>query len=197
MKLQNIFNHLKTVLLHKKYVCYYCFLCGLYYQGIVHDLSKLSPVEFFESAMYYDGKVSPINRCKEVNEYSLAWLHHRGRNKHHWEYWYDRFEMGGHACKIPWKYLLEMICDFLGAGVAYSGSIDKFSMENEYKWWLEKRNLAKLHPDTKKVIDIMMDKMLKDGVKETLTDKQFLNRLKKAYNKRKAIIPECYTKKKI
>ncbi len=182
-------RHLNTVLMHKKYVCHYCFMCGLYYQGIVHDLSKFSPVEFFESVKYYNGKISPINVCKEQNEYSLAWFHHRGRNKHHWEYWYDRFEKGGHACKIPWKYVLEMVCDFLGAGVAYSGGLNKFDMENEYKWWQEKRKLAKLHPDTLKVIDILMDSMYHDGVERVLTNKRFLRKLKRGYNKTKGKVP--------
>ena len=188
--MNKFFGHLNTVLTHKRYVCHYCFLCGLYYQGIVHDLSKFSPIEFFESVKYYNGKTSPINICKETNEYSMAWFHHRGRNKHHWEYWYDRFERGGHACKIPWKYVLEMICDFLGAGVAYSGGIDNFDMANEYKWWQEKRELAKLHPDTLKAIDILMDTMYINGVEPTLTNRKWLNKLGRAYTRRKALVPK-------
>lgn len=183
-------GHLKTVITHKKYVCYYCFLCGLYYQGIVHDLSKFNPVEFWESVKYYNGKTSPINICKEENEYSLAWFHHRGINKHHWEYWYDRFEKGGHACKIPWKYVLEMVCDFLGAGVAYSGGIENFSVADEYQWWQEKRTVAKLHPDTLKAIDIIMDSIYINGIENTLTNRVFLKKLGKAYKKRKVVIPK-------
>lgn len=87
IKLRNIKNHLKTVLTHKKYVMKYCFKAGLYWQGIVHDLSKFSPTEFWESVKYYQGTRSPIDACKEENGMSLAWLHHKGRNKHHYEYW--------------------------------------------------------------------------------------------------------------
>ena len=179
--MNKVLRHLNTILMHKKYVCHYCFLCGLYWQGITHDLSKFSPTEFWESVKYYNGKTSPINICKEINEYSLAWFHHRGRNKHHWEYWYDRFEKGGYACKMPWKYALEMVCDFLGAGVAYSGGINKFHMQDEYNWWQEKRKVAKLHPDTRKLLDILMLKMNQDGIENTLTNKQLLKRLKYQY----------------
>lgn len=92
--LRSFIGHLKTVLIHKYYVGKYCFMCGLYWQGITHDLSKLSWKELIESCRYYTGKRSPIDLCKEVNGYSEAWLHHRGRNYHHWEMWVDNFEKG-------------------------------------------------------------------------------------------------------
>ena len=173
-------NHLKTVINHKRYVAHYCFICGLYKQGILHDLSKFSPTEFWESVKYYQGNRSPINACKEDIGYSMAWFHHRGRNRHHWEYWVDDFEKGVVPKKIPFKYVLEMICDFLGAGKAYEGVY--FSIESEYNWWQNKRKVALLHKDTLKLLDILFDKMLKDGVEETLSNKKYLNKLKKAYS---------------
>lgn len=185
MQIKNIKGHLKTVLTHKKYVGKYCFMCGLYYQGIVHDLSKFSPTEFIESIKYYNGTRSPIDVCKETNEYSLAWFHHRGRNKHHWEYWYDRFEQGGHACKIPWKYVLEMVCDFLGAGVAYNGGIDNFDFDREYQWWQNKRKVAKLHPDTLKALDYIFDLMHIYGVEIILCNKKLLKRIGFKYTNNK------------
>ena len=83
-----------------------------------------------------------------------------------------------------------MICDFLGAGVAYSGGIDNFDMANEYKWWQEKRELAKLHPDTLKAIDILMDTMYINGVEPTLTNRKWLRKLGRAYTRRKALVPK-------
>ena len=47
--IKNTFGHLKTVHKHRKYVRKYCFRCGLYKRGLLHDLSKYSPTEFLES----------------------------------------------------------------------------------------------------------------------------------------------------
>lgn len=105
-------------------------------QGITHDLSKFSPIEFWESVKYYQGTRSPIDACKEKNGYSIAWLHHKGCNKHHYEYWQDNFDKGTTHLRMPFKYALEMVCDFLGAGNAYCG--DKFTLQGELEWWYTK-----------------------------------------------------------
>ena len=151
MKFINFFKHLKKVIIHRKWVRYYCFHAGLFWQGLTHDLSKFHPTEFIESVRYYDGRRSPIDVCKERNEYSKAWLHHRGRNKHHWEYWVDNFEKGMTPIRMPYKYAVEMFCDFLGAGRAY---LDKsYTAEKECAWWQEKRKVVVMHPQTKTFID--------------------------------------------
>ena len=89
MKLSNFFLHLKKILVHKYWVFYFCCKAGIPWQGITHDLSKFSPVEFWESVKYYQGNRSPIDACKEENGYSMAWQHHKGRNPHHYEYWHS------------------------------------------------------------------------------------------------------------
>ena len=113
-------EHFKTVAKHKYYVFKQCAGCGLYWQGLIHDLSKLTPAEFFPSARYFQGNRSPIEAEKEDIGYSAAWLHHKGHNKHHWEYWVD-FNKSAQPipAEIPLKYVVEMICDFIGAGMAY------------------------------------------------------------------------------
>ena len=146
------FKHLKTVLKHKFYVGYYCFLFGIPIQGILHDLSKFSPVEFFESVKYYQGTSSPIDACKKANGWSKAWMHHKGRNKHHYEYWMDNFDNGGTPLLMPFKYALEMLCDYLGAGRAYMGK--KFTYKDEYNWWVNKSSKPiAMHPDILQFID--------------------------------------------
>lgn len=172
-------GHLKTVVTHKYFVGKYCFMCGLYWQGIVHDMSKFSPKEFIESYKYYTGTRSPIDYCKEENGYSLAWLHHRGRNLHHWEMWLDNFEKGTTRLKMPFKYALEMTCDFLGAGRAYNGK--GFTIEDEYQWWLNKRKVALIHKETLLLLDILFTFMRKDGIEKTLRNKVFLECLKENY----------------
>lgn len=88
----NTFRHFKKVCTHKRWVFYYCCKVGIPFQGLVHDLSKLSPTEFWESVKYYQGTSSPIDACKKENGWSAAWMHHKGRNKHHYEYWQDNFD---------------------------------------------------------------------------------------------------------
>ena len=113
-------KHFITITKHKYYVAIECFKRGLYWQGIVHDLSKYSFIEFFTSAKYFQGNKSPIEAEKEEKGYSLAWLHHKGRNKHHWMYWTDRKDGKEIAIDMPEKYIQEMLCDFIGAGKAYN-----------------------------------------------------------------------------
>ena len=181
--MKNFIGHLKTVLKHKRCVAHYCFMCGLYIQGILHDMSKFSPTEFWESIKYWQGNRSPIDACKEENGYSMAWFHHRGRNKHHWEYWMDDFEKGFIPKKMPFKYALEMMCDYLGAGRAYYG--DKFSIEAEYEWWQNKRQLVifKMHDDTFKLIDTLFNTMNKHGIEAVLKNRRYINKLHRKYDK--------------
>lgn len=144
-------SHLKTVCKHKQWVFYYCCKAGIPWQGLVHDLSKFSPTEFWESVKYYQGFRSPIDYCKEINGWSAAWLHHKGRNKHHYEYWQDNFDRGGTPLPMPHKYMLEMLCDYLGAGRAYMGKA--FNYTAEYEWWLNKiSHSIAMHPATQKQI---------------------------------------------
>ena len=176
--MNKFFGHLKTVLKHKKNVAHYCFMCGLYKQGILHDMSKFSPTEFWESVKYWQGTRSPIDACKEDKGYSMAWFHHRGRNKHHWEYWMDDFEKGCIPKKMPFKYAMEMICDYLGAGRAYNKN---FTMNDEYNWWLIKREKVKMHNDTFVFVDQLMAEMNMKGIETVLKDKDYMKKLKEEY----------------
>ena len=177
--MSKFFKHLNKILTHKRWVAHYCFMCGLYWQGIMHDMSKFSPTEFWESVKYYQGTRSPIDACKEDKGYSMAWFHHRGRNKHHWEFWMDDFEKGSIPKKMPFKYALEMICDYLGAGRAYAGK--GFTMETEYNWWLKKKTTAKMHADTFAFACEIMDHMKEIGIEKTLKDKAYIKYLQKKY----------------
>lgn len=172
-------GHLKTVTTHKTNVAKYCFMCGLYKQGILHDMSKFSPAEFIESVKYWTGTYSPIDACKKANGYSLAWLHHKGRNRHHWEYWVDDFDRGINSKKMPYKYMLEMVCDYLGAGRAYSGK--DFTMESEWKWWQNKRKIVLMHHDTFRAIDYLMNEMYEKGIENVLKNKDFMKKFKEEY----------------
>lgn len=143
--MSKIFKHLKMILKHKYWVGKYCFKCGIPWQGITHDLSKFSPTEFIESVKYYQGTSSPVEAAKKDKGYSKAWMHHRGRNKHHYEYWQDNFDNGGEPLIIPYQYAVEIFCDYLGAGRAYMGK--NFNYSEERKWWLNKQSKPiAMHP---------------------------------------------------
>ena len=151
--LKKLFNHLRTVLIHKWYVFIYMCKCGYIWRGIIHDISKFSWTEFSESIKYYNGKISPIDICKKENGYSLAWLHHKGHNKHHYEYWIDYLDDGGKAIEMPRKYAIELICDWIAAGRTYSHNIrKKFTYEDELEYVKWKLSIAKMHENTKKYV---------------------------------------------
>lgn len=119
MKASLLWGHLKTIIIHKCYVTKLCFRCGLYKQGILHDLSKFSWTELKTGAKYYTGTRSPNSMEREITGYSAAWLHHKGRNKHHWEYWVDFSRQGTYAVKMPIQYVVEMFCDRVAATKTY------------------------------------------------------------------------------
>ena len=148
--IQKFFGHLKTVTKHKYWVWYYMNKCGLKWgwRGLWHDMSKFSPTEFWESVKYYSGTRSPIDACKEDKGVSMAWMHHKGRNPHHYEYWMDNFDKGGEPKEMPWRYKVEMICDYLAAGRAYMGK--NFSYNAELKWWQKKLEMPRAQHDADK-----------------------------------------------
>lgn len=124
--LQKFIGHTKVVLRHKIEVAKICFKFGLYWQGIVHDMSKFSPTEFIPSVKYYSGVRSPIEAEKEEKGYSMAWLHHKNKNKHHFWYWVDyNSKQVQTPVRIPLKYVYEMIADTVAAGKVYSRNAGK------------------------------------------------------------------------
>ena len=148
----NLFGHLHTVNSHRRLVRRYCFRAGLYAQGLRHDLSKYSPTEFIPGVKYYQGDRSPNEREREVDGASKAWMHHKGRNRHHFEYWTDynmktkRLE----PVKMPDIFIFEMFCDRVAASKTYNKEKYNDSMPLEYflrakpRRIIEKTTAAKL-----------------------------------------------------
>ena len=120
----HLFDHLHTVNTHRRLVRHYCWKLGLVWQGLTHDLSKYSPTEFIPGCIYYQGDHSPNEAEREARGYTSAWLHHKGRNKHHLEYWidYSTTKAGLTGMKIPLRYVCEMVCDRVAASQIYLGS---------------------------------------------------------------------------
>jgi len=132
-----------------------CFKCGLIWQGLVHDISKYSPIEFFASARYFQGTGSLIDAEKREKGYSIAWQNHKAKNKHHWHYWTD-FENGNLILLLmPPKYVAEMLCDWIGAGKAYNKN--KWTISSLTDWYAKNREIYHLHTSTKAYIDMLME----------------------------------------
>lgn len=111
--------HFKTIHVHRKHVRHWCFKMGLVWQGLTHDLSKYSRAEF-DIYKFYGGTKSPHEVARDQLGYSPFWIYHKNHNKHHWEFWLDNQDSEMIPIKIPYKYVVEMFCDFVGAGKAYS-----------------------------------------------------------------------------
>lgn len=183
MKLTNIFKHFAKITKHKWLVFKLSIKAGIPFRGLVHDLSKYSWTEFSESVKYYQGTRSPITRAREVQGYSIAWLHHKGRNKHHHQYWYDpdsydeNVHIKNHAIMMPFKYVVELICDNLAAGMNYQGKNWHQGFQLEYFTNKESRLIA--NETLKKVLLEIYTKIAENGVYPTIKK----NNLKKIYDK--------------
>lgn len=171
IKLKNVFKHLKTISTHKYYVAKYCFKFGLYWQGIVHDLSKFSPTEFWTSVKYYQGNRSPIEAEKEDKGYSMAWLHHKSKNKHHFWYWVDyNSKQVQTPVRIPLKYVYELFADTVAAGIVYSKNAGKeWKQSDPYNYYkLHNRDAENgiefIEYCTKAVLDTMYVDMKEYGI---------------------------------
>ncbi len=152
-------KHFITITKHKYYVGVECFKRDMYWQGITHDLSKYSFTEFFTSARYFQGNRSPIEAEKQDKGYSIAWLNHKAKNKHHWIYWTDRVGGKEIAIEMPEKYVKEMVCDFIGAGKAYNKGKWTPNMPLDYYNNVEKSKML-LHPKTKEMFERMLNDII-------------------------------------
>lgn len=157
-------KHLKTINEHRRLVRKYCFRLGLVWQGVIHDLSKYSPGEFWRGAVYYQGNRSPNDEERKRTGLSKAWLHHKGRNRHHFEYWIDYIinpdgsvSFGGN--RMPKKYVAEMFCDRVAASKIYLK--DEYTDASAYKFFNRAGKLSMMHPETANELGRMLE-ILKD-----------------------------------
>ena len=143
-------QHFKTITHHKWLVLVGCFRVGLYRQGITHDLSKYSPTEFRAGAKYYQGTRSPNTAEREDKGYSEAWMHHKGRNRHHYEYWTDinRETRNYESKEMPRRYLVEMVMDRRAACMVYQG--DKYHDGSALAYFERGIERDRMHPNTQK-----------------------------------------------
>ena len=157
------FGHLSTITKHRVLVRHMCFKCHMYKQGLLHDLSKYSPSEFIPSIKYYQGYRSPISYEKELIGYSECWLHHKGRNKHHWEYWIDRKQNDLVCLEMPFNYVLESALDKIAASKVYQK--DNYTDNSPYDFFFNSYEINVMNKKTaNQILDLL--KYLKDNGEE-------------------------------
>ena len=159
-------KHLCTVNRHRWLVMCGCFRVGLYWQGLTHDLSKYSPPEFCVGIRYWTGKRSPNAGERQDKGFSTAWMHHKGRNRHHYEYWTDYPPTGGPLAPVemPPRYLAEMFCDRLAASKTYKKEQYTDASPLEYFNTTKEKHL--MHPKTEEAL-LMLLTMLRDSGEDT------------------------------
>ena len=155
-------QHFKTITHHRWLVRRGCFKVGLIWQGLTHDLSKYSPVEFWAGVKYFQGNRSPNDAQRRDLGYSASWMHHKGRNRHHFEYWTDYTADGISGIEMPAKYVAEMFCDRLAASKTYRGK--DFQCGDPYQFFLRgKGRRLLLHPNTEALLGAMLIKLRDEG----------------------------------
>ncbi len=169
------FKHLMTVTRHRHAVFVHSVKAGIGFQGLFHDLSKFSPYEFFAGVKYYLGNKSPNEAQRTKFGYSAAWLHHKGRNKHHFEYWTDYSKIAGKVIpiKMPLKFLKEMFCDRVAASKIYQGKNYKDS--HPYEYFMRGKPNRFIHEETSDLLEKLLLMLKEKGEKETFS---FIKNLK-------------------
>ena len=160
-------KHFCTITKHRHKVIAHCFRAGIGFQGLFHDLSKYSPAEFIPGAKYYQGTRSPNERERELFGYSPAWLHHKGRNRHHFEYWNDlnpatkMYE----PVPMPVRYVKEMFCDRVAASKIYQGT--NYTDQHPLAYFTRGNARRKMHADTADLLEEWLRMLAEKG--ETAT----------------------------
>ena len=162
-------KHFKTITKHRLIVMAGCFRVGLYWQGLTHDLSKYSPTEFLMGAKYYQGTRSPNTAEREDKGFSQAWMHHKGRNRHHYEYWTDmnRTTRNYESVPMPRKYLVEMVMDRRAACITYQG--DAYTDASALNYFMGSRERELMHPQTRQELEHILTMLRDKGEKETFS----------------------------
>ena len=160
-------QHFKTITHHRWVVRKGCFRMGLYWQGLTHDLSKYSPTEFRQGARYFQGTRSPNAAEREEKGYSEAWMHHKGRNRHHYEYWTDMSPRSKtyESVPMPRRYLAEMVADRVAACKIYEG--ENYTAESALRYLMRSKEKDLMNPQTRRELEYLLTMLRDDGEKAT------------------------------
>lgn len=160
---KNAAGHFKTITKHRHAVIAHSKKAGILFQGLFHDLSKYTPTEFFAGVKYYTGKRSPNEGERREFGYSRAWLHHKGRNKHHFEYWADyNIDTGlQEPVPMPMKYIAEMFCDRVAASKIYQG--ENYTDQKSLEYFMRAKGKRPIHPETSDILEELLTILAEQG----------------------------------
>ncbi len=160
-------KHFRTITKHRHKVIAHCAKAGILWQGLFHDHSKYSPREFWAGAKYYKGTESPNVGERRAKGYSAAWLHHKGVNKHHFEYWtdYSVVERRVVPIKMPLRYVAEMFCDRVAASKIYNG--DRYTDGDALNYFLTSKAMRFIHTETSDFLEKLLRMLAEEGEEKT------------------------------
>jgi hypothetical protein len=172
-------KHFLTITHHRHKVIANCFRAGIPLRGLLHDLSKYSPTEFIPGARFYLGNRSPNEGERETYGYSKAWLHHKGRNRHHFEYWtdYDPKTKKLSGVEMPTKFLVEMFCDRVAASKIYNGK--KYTDSTPLEYFMKAKKTRLIHPVTSDKLELLLRMLEEKGEAETF---KYIRKMRKNEN---------------
>lgn len=167
MSLKGAILHFKTITKHRHKVIAHCAKAGILWQGLRHDLSKYTPTEFLPGARFCTGTRSPNEGEREEYGYSLAWMHHKGRNRHHFEYWmdYDPKTKQVKPVKMPLRFVAEMFCDRVAAGKIYKGK--DYTNQSPLEYFYRGKPMRIIHPETSAFLEKLLRMLAERGEDET------------------------------
>lgn len=167
--LKRFYGHLSTVTRHRYKVFVHCVKAGIIWRGLTHDLSKFSPTEFIPGVKYYQGTRSPNEREREIFGASRAWMHHKGRNRHHFEYWTDYSPVTKQVepVKMPTVFVIEMFCDRVSASKIYGK--DKYTDRSPLDYFLLVKSKRVIHPETSALLEKLLTMLAEKGEEATFT----------------------------
>lgn len=162
-RIKRIWQHLSTINHHRFLVMKLCFRAGLYRQGLCHDLSKYSPAEFLIGVKYYTGIYSPNVEERKAKGYSDAWMHHKGRNRHHYEYWFDINPQTNlyEPVEMPRKYLVEMVLDRMAACMTYHGK--NYNDSDALEYYISSKEPNTMHHETERQLHYLLELLAQQG----------------------------------
>lgn len=164
----NILGHFKTITKHRHAVIYHSYKVGILWRGLLHDLSKYTPTEFWKGARYYkDGRRSPNEAEREDCGYSAAWIHHKGRNFHHFEYWtdYNPKTKTIEPIEMPIVFVKEMFCDRVAASKIYQK--ESYSDSHPLEYFIRGKATRVIHPATSDLLESWLQMLNDKGEEET------------------------------
>ena len=110
-----------------------------------HDASKYGEEEF---GAYRDYFYDPEHHSRSSEAFNLAWLHHQNHNPHHWQYWVlinDVDEPQVHPLDMPFKYIMELLCDWASAGRHYGNTA--------YSWYQQQKDKLIITDRTRDILE--------------------------------------------